>query len=340
MRGLRRCAALSILCSGCGLGWVDDPSGGGDNLPSQGAGPYGKLEIDFESPADEPDVVAVPDAHLSDPDALWRDDGGYRLWFGRHAGRNPAAIWSAELPALSERPDVAPAPALEATADWEADRVTAPSIVDLGGGHLVLFYEGGPAPAEGAPASDVRAIGRADSTDGGATWTRSARNPVLRGARAPAAAYVDGAWTLFVVRDTPGGSTIWRAPATDAAGEAFAIDEAGPAIAPRPDLAEAFDALAVDHPEIAVEETVAGQRHWSLFFDGTRPKDGATITAIGYAGSFDGTSWQRFAGPDPVLDDPQLDETGAAVVLSGSRGVLFASENRSSRSRIVAATDH
>jgi hypothetical protein len=142
-----------------------------------------------------------------------------------------------------------------------------------------------------------------------------------------------------VVRDTPGGSTIWRATATDGAGEAFAVDERAPAIAPRPALADAFDALAVDNPEIVVEETSAGQRHWSLFFDGARPKDSATIVAIGYAGSFDGVAWQRFAGPDPVLDDPQLDERGAAVLLSGSRGVLFCAENRSSRSRIIAATD-
>ena len=52
MRALGIGAAL--LAGGCGLGIVDNTSGGGDNLPTLGAGPYGRLELDFATPADEP----------------------------------------------------------------------------------------------------------------------------------------------------------------------------------------------------------------------------------------------------------------------------------------------
>jgi hypothetical protein len=315
-------AGSALSAGGCGLGIVDNPSGGDDNLPTQAAGPYGKPEVDFDTPADEPYVLAEAGAQLRDPDALPRDDGGVRLWFSRQA--ETLEIWYAELADTRELPDVAPARALAADADWEQGQVTAPSVVDLGDGHLVMFYEGG----DTAPA-----IGRADSTDDGTTWQKHAANPVLAGARRPGAALVDGAWLLYAVRDDEDG--IWRASSSDD-GASFTLD-AGPALRPRPLLAEAFDGERVDDPEVVVTVNDAGRAHLGLFFTGAA-RDGADLVeSIGYAGSFDGVAFERFGGAEAVLDQGSPGETAPTVIVRTTQGVMFYGEVKQGTSRIGVA---
>jgi hypothetical protein len=308
-----------LACSGCGLGVVESGSGGGDNLPTLGAGPYGRLQTDFATPADEPYVVASRFDTYRDPAALPRDDGGLRVWFTARADADPPDadhIGYAELPSVRDLPDGPPTAAFVAELAWEEGRVAAPAVI-RDGDTLVMFYTGSAA-----------SIGRALSTDDGATWTRDAA-PVLEGARDPSAVLVDGTWHLFFTRpDAPG---IWRARGD---GASFTVDDA-PVVVPRPEDGAAFDRLAVLAPFATIDTSDAGRPHWHLWFEGARPgAGGAEEHAVGYAGSFDGNRWERFGGPDPVLTAPAA---GPCVLLDGPTSLMLFHEEQQLHLGVAAA---
>jgi hypothetical protein len=314
-------AALTVLV-GCGLGLGGDESiGAFDHLPTLAAGPYGKPNIDFDTPAEEPYVLVDGQASLMDPAPLWRDDGGFRLWFSRAPddGGGAADLWYAELAAHTELPDRGPEPALVADAAWEEGRMAAPAVVDLGGGALVMFYEGGRLEP---------GIGRADSSDGGTTWHKHPENPLLVGA-APTAAVVDDLWLLFYTR--PGHEGIFRADSFDGTDWAE-MDR--PVLTPRTALADAFDAVAVSDPFALVRRTGAGRWHYGLFFNGTAADGDVTV---GFAGSWDGLVWERFGGVEPVLSPGSPTEHGPAVLVRAGRGTMFFHEERQRRQRIAVA---
>ncbi len=318
---VRAALAVLALCSaGCGLGLFGDESGGADNLPTLGAGPFGKPEIDFDTPADEPYLVADRNAHLRDPAVRERGDGGFSMWFGRHERENPARadIWRAGISVYTELPDREPSLVLAADATWEQGRVTAPSIAALDDGTLVMFYEAG---------VDEPGIGRADSSDGGDTWTKHPDNPLFPG-HDPAAVYFQGAWTMYFTRaDAPG---IRRAESED--GVTW-LSDPDPVVVARPAVADAFDRDGVSRPFVLAQVTEAGQRHWSMFFNGQRDEE----ASIGFAGSFDGVSWERFAGVDAILAPGGGSEYGPAAIIRGSRAFLFFHEARQLRDRITIA---
>jgi hypothetical protein len=307
---------------GCGMGLFDEESGGADNLPTQGAGPYGKPDVDFDTPADEPYVLADRQASLTDPTALARDDGGYRIWFARQVEDTvpSAEIWMAEIPTIFDLPDVAPQAVMVADQAWEEGNVTEPAVIELAGGALVMFYRGG---------ATAGAIGRADSNDGGRSWQKHPSNPLLTDAAEPTVALLDGRWQLYFTR--PGTPGIFRAESTDGIGW---TTDAEPVIVHRPDLIGAFDRVAVSDPHVAARHTQAGQSHFGLFFNGLND-DG--FASIGYAGSFDGVDWVRFFGPDPVLSGMPPSENSPAAVLGTTTGTLFFSEERLNRQRIGVA---
>ncbi len=326
---MRALAGILFVCAACGVGPFDDAPGGRDNLPTRAAGPYGKTEIDFDTPADEPYVLEDISTSMLDPTPLAREDGGFRIWFTREQPDDgSAAIWYAELPDVHAVPDVPPQLALEPGEPWEANFVGEPSVVDLGGGHLALFYRGGPA--------DAPAIGRADSSDDGQSWQKSSGNPILEAAASPAGALLtDSIAIYFVDPDAPGihaatsrdGLTFERLPA--------------PVIEPRPELQGAFDTRAVFDPYALVTPTLDEVEpvQVGLFFTGTRPgaDPGTLLDAIGYAGSYDGISFTRFFGSDPVLDPGPPSEGGPGVIPVAAGGVLFFHELKQTRYRIGAA---
>ncbi len=221
---------------------------------------------------------------------------------------------------MEDLPDVPPTPAMVADASWEVGRVAAPAVIEEGG-RLVMYYEGG--------APDAPSIGRAESTDGGVSWQKEPGNPVLADAAEPTAVRVDGQWYLYVTR--PGQPGIFRAQSAD--GLAFDLDPT-PVLMPRPELADAFDPVAVSDPFVIAGRTAAGQLHWGMFFNGI---DAGGDAAIGYAGSFDGVAWERFGGPDPVLTDGNPSENGPAAVLESARGFLFFQQVGQQRQRIAVA---
>lgn len=322
---MRRAATLlAVLGAGCGLGFGEAPSGGADNLPTLGAGPYGKPAIDFDTPADEPLVIADRDASLHDPAALPMAGGGMRLWFGREGddGTGDSAIAYAELADLTELPARGPEVVMAADQPWEDGRVAAPAVIDAGD-QLVLYFEGG--------RDQAAATGRATSRDGGTSWQKYAENPIAPLVRPTVARTRDG-WLMYGV--LPGEPGIWRATSPD--GLAWTLDEA-PVLLPRPELPEAFDALAVTNPFLLVQETPAGRLHYGLFFNGLRPGGDTPEAAIGYAGSFDGRTWERFGAGEPILDAGQPSEHGPAVLLFPAQGVMFFSQERQRRQRIGVA---
>lgn len=320
---MRALLALPLpLIAACGLGLFEEPSGGDENLPTSASGPYGKPEVDFDTPADEPFVIADPGASLVAPTVLPRDDGGFRFWFGREPNNTTgmSEIWRAELADVFELPDVTPLASMVPGQAWEGTRVSRPAIVEAGPGQLVMYYEGG---TEEAPA-----IGRADSTDGGATWQKHPGNPVLDQAGDPAAALVEGEWMLYVVRTGMAG--IYRASSTD--GTSFTFDPE-PVIGPRA-LDGAFDRGGVAGPSVVAAITPSGQLHFSMVFNGF---DGSEDVAIGYAASFDGVRWERFNGLEPVLTAGSPTEHGPTGLVSGTRAYLFYNQLSGGRQRIGVA---
>ncbi len=311
-----------LVLAGCGLDPFNESPGGSIDLPTVGAGPYTRFDSDDSSPVDEPFVLFDREAELYDPEVL-TGGAGLRIWMTREVPGPPdndQQIFYAEVPSVHDEATIAPRLALAADQAWEEGRVAAPTVVDQGGGQLVMFYEGGVA---------ARAIGRADSSDDGATWTKLAA-PVLADATAPAAALADDRFELYVTRpDAPG---IWRATGTDI----FTLDGA-PIVVARPGLAKAFDAGGVADPEIVIDRETTGRLHWGLFFvgDNVMPSDAANvIAAVGYAGSFDGVTWDRFGGAGAQLAAPA---TGPAVILSPAHGLMLYVEVKRGNRSIAAA---
>ena len=311
-----------IACAGCGLGLFKDDRGGADHLPTQGTGPYDKTDIDFDTPADEPYVLADSQASLVDPSVLRRDDDGFRIWFGReHDDDQPgeSQIWYAEIPTIQDLPDVRPELAVAADAPWEQGRVAEPSVIELENGNLIMFYSGG---------IDAPGLGRADSTDGGQSFTKHADNPIATGVTDPAVVLFEGHWLLFANRAQPG---IWRATSDDGVNWTFG---AAPVVVPRPQLPDAFDTGAVFNPFVIATITAAGQTHYGMFFNGSRPSGDI---AIGYAGSWNSVSWDRFGGEDPILSSGPPEEFAPSAVLETTRGILFFTQERNLRQRIAVA---
>ena len=184
---MRAMVATLAVATGCGLGWVDGASST-DGLPTAGIGPYARPEADDLTPAREPWLLTETGVDLNDPSALWRDDGGLRVWFTRAvAGGGEHEIWAAELPSASDLPDVASTLALVADAAWEQGAVEAPAVVrdPASPGRLVMYYQGG---------VDAPAIGRA-------AWTASATSPASpRRSRKRSHAVKAKSWTGAAVK--------------------------------------------------------------------------------------------------------------------------------------------
>lgn len=300
-------AALALATAACGLGVADDTSGGRDALPITGAGPFEKLALDNATPVEEPWIAIDPILELGEPAILLRDGGGVHAWITRESADPPEGdtqIWFTEIPDLRDLPPPY-TPVLVADLPWEDGRVGAPAIVPLPD-RLVMFYAGG------------TAIGRAESTDGGRTWTKRAE-PVLTGAISPGAAFDGTTWLLAFVDPAAPGAAIHLARSTD--GVTFTRDPE-PVLVPRGVVQEDFEAYAVTAPSLGWLVEGTGRGHWALWYAGAErppPTDTRIEYAVGYAASFDGTDWQRIAGGRPIVSAP----AGApAVALDGNRGVL------------------
>lgn len=305
-----RRAALLIALSGCGIGFADDASGGRENLPTVGAGPYRKLPFDENTPADEPWLATDRILDFTEPAIAARPGGGFVFFVTRESPDLPAGdsqIWRGSIADPTDLPDEPIAPVVTADQAWEEGHVAAPSIVDLGDAHYLMYYEGGLSTVQ---------IGRAESTDGGRTWTKSSA-PVLADAALPSIATDGTTWLAAFTR--AGQSSIWLARSDDSIAW---VADAAPTLTPS-GVTDSFEKTAVSSPHLAWLVESTGRGHWALWYDGLEdpPDPGdAPRYAIGYAASFDGMDWGRLAGGRPVLAAP----AGApAVLVDGPRATLL-----------------
>lgn len=297
--------ALATTTAACGFGLADDSSGGRDDLPQSGAGPFKKLEVDDTTAADEPWIATDPVLELTEAALTARPGGGHVVYVTREPAAEPAGdttIWRAELPDRRELPT----PFVEVlTADrtWEEGHVGAPAIVREGD-VLVMFYAAG-----------IDSVGRADSIDGGLTWTKWPA-PVLTGITSPAIGYDGATWLLAFIDET---GAIGLARSDD--GHEF-TRAAAPILTARTDDPGAFDHVAVAAPSLAWLVEGTGRGHWALWYAGLEESPGEgerPLYAIGYAASWDGASWSRLPGNRPIAAAPATEPT---VALDDNHGVM------------------
>ncbi|MBE7449517.1 MAG: hypothetical protein HS111_11655 [Kofleriaceae bacterium] len=301
--------AVLALAPACGIGFADDTSGGHDDLPTSGAGPFGRLPVDETTPADEPWLATDRTLDFTEPALVARAGGGFVHFVTRESPDLPVGdseIWRGAIRDPRQLPDEPLAPAVIADQAWEEGHVAAPAVVD-DGARLVMFYEGG---------LTTVSVGRAVSSDGGRTWQKDPA-PVLVGARAPGVAFDGALWLAAFTR--PGEVGIWLARSGD--GVAWVVD-AAPTLVPT-GVEDSFERVAVGSPWLAWVVESTGRGHWAMWYAGLEkfPLEGdLPRPAIGYVASFDGMAWGRSGAPRPVLAAP----AGApAVLVSGPRATLL-----------------
>lgn len=319
---LRRLALLccaTSLAAGCGLGLFDEGSGGADNLPISGAGPYRLQEPDFETPADEPYVVAQAIVSLLDPAVLPLDETSYEIFYSRLDDES-SEIWRVVLPAISELPGE-PTQVLRADAAWEEGAVGAAAVL-RGDDSLVLYYRGG---------VDTPAIGRAISAGDGQPFVKDPDNPIASGDD-PFVALVDGRY-IMLHTDAEHRRIFWRESED---GRRF--DEAREILARRTGTPLAFDSERVAGPALVATPTLDDRQHFGLFYAGSRRDEAdELVEAIGYAGSFEGYSWERSLDGQPIFAAGPTGAGGPAPVIRASRATLFFHQPRQGRGRIGVA---
>jgi hypothetical protein len=309
MRALASTSLVVATLGGCGIGFADDASGGEEDLPTVGAGPFRKLPFDENSPVDEPWLATDRILDFTEPALVAGAGGGLVFYFTRESPDPPvgdSVIWRGALRDPRQLPDEPAVPVLTADQPWEEGHVAAPAIVELAD-RQVMFYEGGLTTPQ---------LGRAESTDGGLTWQKAAAS-VLANARSPGVATDGALWIAAFTR--PGDPGIWLARSDD--GVAWTADDA-PIFGPN-GIMDSFERTELGAPTLAWLVESTGRGHWALWYGGLeKPPDlgDAPRYAVGYAASFDGMAWARPGGGRPVLAAP----AGApAVIVDGASATML-----------------
>lgn len=318
---MRAAIIMALVTVSCGLG--GEAGNRGENLPTVGGGPYGKLRPDDTSDATEPYVVVDRAANLTDPAVLAIPGGGYALWYTRTAvpATGATEIWHSEILDLHDLPLADPVRVLAAAEPWEQGSVRAPAVVLDADERVVLFYEAG---LEEAPL-----IGRATSADGHDA-VRDAM-PVLMDAGDPTVLILpEGRWLLYHTR--PDRSGIFLAESSDD-GVTFTVHP-DPVLDRRDQDRDAFDRVWIGEPDVVGGISAAGQLRIGLFYTG---QNAAGEFAIGHAVSVDGLVFERFFNGNAILDPGGPDERGAAAWIGPAEGVLFFSQRQTNILAIAAA---
>jgi hypothetical protein len=313
-------AAIGVLAcalAACGMGPFADEGGGSSNLPVSGAGPYRVLSDDFDTPAEEPYVLAQPIVSLSDPAVLSRDDGGFDLYYTRQED-DTREIWHVTLSSIHELPGT-PRQILVADQPWEEGRIGSVSVVE-DGDSLVLFYHAG---AEG------QMLGRAESRDGGATFVKN-ESPIVDEAYDGSVTLFDGRW-FFVHVDEGEGRVLLRE-----SDDGLVFSEAREIVEARYAIDGTFDQRALRSPALHLQETLSGETHFGLFYTGVSiDNEGNATEGIGYMGSHGGVEWQRFLEGLPILNPGAAGAGAPSPVVGTSSAHLFFHQPRQGRGRIA-----
>lgn len=325
----------ALLGGAAACGAAADEGGGDTDLPTRGAGPYGKLEPDPETPVEEPVILADPDGIEEWRGPAIRVEGGGRLsvYFAAALGARVELRLASGVTLAEGATDVTTV--LTPEQSWEGERVDHPSLVEPGAGHaLGLFYEAG----------DGR-IGYAGSDDGVSFERRPA--PVLEadglaeGDRVgePSAVWYGGDLWLYYAAPAAGAIFVVRFPGGDlGAPERLDGDdrtpERDPVLGPNP-FAEQFDVLAVGAPFVRIT-ALADRPVFDLWYRGLG--EGGSQT-VGFAGSLDGRVWKRFP-ENPVLPAGGVDESDPCVITDGIHSIMLFAQRSGSGPSVIAAARH
>jgi len=294
--------------------------GGGSNLPNRGITPYVPVELDEAGSA-----VVLPDGDgeglLREPAAV--DFGGVVLLYVerrdvadlgaatgqiQHADSDDGGLtWTPLTPTLTP-----------ADVPFALRRVGAPSVILVRGTYHMVFA-----------VDDGRAIGYATSADGHAFVAHP--TPLLTpegdaealGVDSPSIV-ADGDRFLVFYGATRAGDD--GKPRTSVARASFAspdaVERQGVVFEPGTGCLDAFgaevacwDADTLAAPEVRAASTRGGRRVFRLFYAGRRGNN----TALGFAASWDGASFERFAF-NPVLEGGPAEPTN---ILSLDRYLLL-----------------
>ncbi len=314
-------ALVALSLQACGLGPFAESGGGDDSLPQSGAGPYEFAPPDFETPADEPYILAQPVVSLTDPTGRLLDDGRYEIFYTRKDSEG-SEIWRVRLESLDALPAEPPELVLEASLDWEEGVVRSPTLV-VEGSELFLYYQG---------SDENPSVGLARSSDGGLSFQKDPANPLVSAARDPDVIVGEETW-LMVYVDPAGEEVLLR----EGVG-ATAFGEARSLVRARIGTANAFDSVGIRGPALRRQVSSAGREHFGLFYAGEgTTSDGDRISSIGYQGSFDLQEWAAFLDGEPILEAGPAGAGGPAPLLDGTKSLLFIHQRRQGRGRLAVA---
>jgi hypothetical protein len=290
-------AIAAVLASAATCGTLASPGGGGENLPSSGAGPFralvrGELPAfgvvpfvldDADARYRQPCVLATTDdpagtavilyavARVGGRDVIVRTRADDARSFYGSAADNEAGNHSAHAPAV----------VLAADGGWEGADLAGPSAVRAGG-QVWLYYAaaGGIGLATSADGLSFVKTGRPVlGPDPGVTWETSAP-------RAPGVARMpDGSWRMFY----GAGVAIGEARSDDGLGwtrvdgdpQTLALD---PVLSP----GSSFDRGQVDDPVVLPRITAAGRLHVRVLYTGYDAPPGTPSrgSSIGFAARY------------------------------------------------------
>jgi hypothetical protein len=340
-------ACLGVACATLGGG-----GGGAEDLPNRGIVPYDKVELDHDG---DPETAGLPWV-------LTPEDRGAEEFLAPSAVVRGGRV---ELYSLTHRLAKAAGPepgAVAVTEAWWIDRAISddgglsfgPRVAVLTADHLPDWVErvgppGAWVEADGTTLMAIEvgaraAIALARSADGVTFQIDAAPALLPTGAEPglgnPSLLRTERGLELFYDVDSAAGPRRVARAVFDEDKGAF-VRHGIVLAAPSTDCVDAFgepekcwDSAGVWSPEVRWALTGAGRRVYRMFYAGAS----GSKADIGFAASFDGQVWERYAY-NPVLDDA-ASETDPSNVRLADRYLLFAFERRSLTSHgIILAID-
>ncbi len=291
-------AALGLMACGTLRG----PTGGSDNLPVSGGGPF-KLFDSSEGLGFDPPRILVDLSGDYDHPVVLRHGSALAIWV-TFEKNDTTQILHADA-AQFEKGFAAPDTVLVADQAWEGGKVLAPSVIE--GEPWLMFY-----------ATGAGTIGLATSTDGHA-WSKQA-GPIFSQTEAvslPSAVKIGDRLRLYFwaggaiwAVESPYAAVVAGTPSWQPVDGDLATPTRDPMLGGLPFAASIGRAFA------RVEETPSGRVRHDLFVGGMGLDQKATS---GWAATYEGTSFEPFSLPIATAG-----VTSPMAIADGARALMFA----------------
>ncbi len=317
-----RCTILILSLAVVSCGTLAAGDGGSSNLPNRLIIPFNKIEApEGDDESTLPFVITEDDVALDEPNGLVAGSG-VDLYFQASTEEMTVIQRASSSDGISFG---ASETVFEPESDWEGTSVGSPTVIR--GSQYVLFYVGGGGAA----------VGRATS-DNGTSWTRQDQ-PVFDPDESIESATVvrfDGAYLLYysVLGEDEDGDVvpvrIELARSNDGlvwseTGEVFS--SAGGCTTPSGLDTACWDGTYVGSPDARIVTSPTGREVVDLWYTAGN----GTNSNIGFAGSFDGTTFSRFAD-NPVVSDATPERAANVLEVNGRLFMYYSDNHSGSRS--------